>query len=72
MGYAIRTGRHRYVKWREWQTGNVEARELYNHHSDPNEMRNLASNPEQSEVLLKLEQQLAAGPRMALPPDQQP
>lgn len=29
MGYAVRTATHRYVEWREFATGAVQARELY-------------------------------------------
>ena len=41
MGYAIRTDRYRYVEWRDWETGEVEARELYDENEDPGETRNL-------------------------------
>ena len=72
MGYAIRTGHHRYVEWRVRETGRVEARELYDHQTDPHEMKNLASDPKQASVLSKLQQQLKAGPQKALPPLIQP
>jgi iduronate 2-sulfatase len=29
MGYAVRTPTHRYIEWRDWVTGAVQARELY-------------------------------------------
>ncbi len=38
MGYAVRTARYRYVEWREWKSGTIEARELYDHEGDPNEI----------------------------------
>jgi iduronate 2-sulfatase len=42
MGYSIRDERYRYTEWRDWQTGRVVARELYDHESDPGENRNVA------------------------------
>ena len=41
MGYAIRTLRYRFVEWREFATGKVSARELYDHQSDPRELNNV-------------------------------
>jgi iduronate 2-sulfatase len=40
MGYSVRTPQVRYTEWRAWDTGDVVARELYDHASDPLEMRN--------------------------------
>ena len=45
MGYSLRTGRHRYVEWRDWTNGAVVARELYDHGADPAETRNVAGDP---------------------------
>ena len=45
MGYSLRTDRFRYTEWRNWKTGATEARELYDHQSDPNETRNVAPDP---------------------------
>jgi iduronate 2-sulfatase len=42
MGYSLRDERYRYTEWRDWQTGRVVARELYDHESDPGENRNVA------------------------------
>ncbi len=67
MGYAIRTERHRYVEWREWESGNVLARELYDEERDPEEMINQAANPEYASVLADLEGQLTAGWWKAVP-----
>jgi len=41
MGYSIRTDRFRYTEWRDFATGQVTARELYDHRSDPGETRNV-------------------------------
>ncbi len=67
MGYATRTDRYRYVEWREWRTGHVVAQGLYDHHSDPNEMRNVAKNPKHSGALNQHRAILKAGWRAALP-----
>jgi iduronate 2-sulfatase len=41
MGYAMRTDTHRFVEWREFATGEVTDRELYDHRRDPLESKNL-------------------------------
>jgi len=67
MGYAVRTERHRYIEWRNWKTGTVEARELYDHKTDPNETKNLAKEASEKENLKQLQQTLRSGWRAALP-----
>lgn len=42
MGYTIRTTDHRYVEWRNWDTGEAVAVELYDHRKDPDESVNVA------------------------------
>ena len=58
MGYAMRTERYRYVEWRDKVTGNVRARELYDHDMDAMENVNIADrvNPD---TLHKLAAQLS-------------
>ncbi|HEY2415505.1 MAG TPA: sulfatase [Pirellulaceae bacterium] len=46
MGYSIRTDRFRYAEWRNWKTGTADARELYDHRSDPDETRNVVDEPQ--------------------------
>ena len=67
MGYAVRTERYRYVEWREWESKQVLARELYDHDSDPHEMRNVATQPMNSEIISELAKLLNAGWKSALP-----
>lgn len=67
MGYAVRTQQHRYVEWRNGKTRKVQARELYDHQTDPNEAKNLANEPDQKENLKSLQQILQSGWRLALP-----
>jgi iduronate 2-sulfatase len=68
MGYAARTERHRYVEWREWETGKVVAQELYDHSVDPGEMTNLATSPESVGLVEELGEVLKRGWRGSLPP----
>jgi iduronate 2-sulfatase len=42
MGYSLRTDRYRYTRWQSLETGEVAARELYDHRVDPQETRNVA------------------------------
>jgi len=45
MGYSLRTDRFRYTEWRNWKTGQTDARELYDHQSDPDETQNMVDEP---------------------------
>lgn len=61
MGYAMRTERYRYVEWVDRATGKVEARELYDHESDPAEDQNIADAAEHAELVGRLATQLRHG-----------
>lgn len=67
MGYAARTDRFRFVEWRDSKSGDVVARELYDHSNDAAEMRNLAEQPEQASLVRELSEVLAGGWRAAVP-----
>jgi len=54
-GRAVRTDRWRYIQWNGGQAGH----ELYDHHSDPHEMNNLAGDPEHGEIIARLQKLLA-------------
>ncbi len=54
MGYSMRTNRFRYTEWRAFDTGDIVARELYDHASDSRETVNLAKHAEFKEPLRKL------------------
>ncbi|MGY8769585.1 MAG: sulfatase [Pirellulales bacterium] len=58
MGYSIRTARYRYTEWRNFKSGKIEARELYDHETDSNEAINLANDSNQKEVILQLHTKL--------------
>jgi iduronate 2-sulfatase len=44
MGYSIRAGHFRYTEWRNFQSGEVQARELYDPRQDPIEMVNVVGD----------------------------
>lgn len=58
MGYSIRTLRHRYTEWRDFQTGEVQARELYDHETDPGETNNVAEAPDEAATLQSLQDEM--------------
>ena len=58
MGYSMRTPTHRYTEWRRFPGGDVLARELYDHRSDPDETINLAGAAELQALITKLSAQL--------------
>ncbi|PYQ54585.1 MAG: hypothetical protein DMF78_05400, partial [Acidobacteria bacterium] len=59
LAVSVRTARYRYT---EWPDGSEE---LYDHRSDPAEMRNLARDPAAREALAELRAVRAAGPATA-------
>jgi len=67
MGYAVRTDRFRYVEWRDWKSGDILERELYDHATDPHEMINRAGLEEMAIALARHHEILNAGWRGALP-----
>ncbi|MDA1137655.1 MAG: sulfatase [Planctomycetota bacterium] len=54
-GYSIRTDRYRYT---EWSNNGAAGTELYDHSTDPQEMKNLSNRPEQKETIERLSMQL--------------
>ena len=70
MGYAVRTTRYRYVEWRQWKSGKVVARELYDYHNSDIETENCIENPQYTQAQQQLEQILTAGWKHATPPNQ--
>ncbi|HRX81879.1 MAG TPA: iduronate sulfatase, partial [Pirellulaceae bacterium] len=45
MGCSVRTARYRYTEWRNFETGEVVAKELYDHTTDPDESHNVVASP---------------------------
>ena len=70
MGYAVRTDRYRYVEWRQWKSGKVVARELYDYTTSGTETENCIGNPQYTQAQQKLEEILTAGWEHAKPPAQ--
>ncbi len=68
MGYSARTDRYRYTEWKERETGQVAARELYDHEIDPGETVNLANKPKLTDTIARLSSVLNRGWKAALPP----
>jgi arylsulfatase A-like enzyme len=54
QGYSLRTERYRYTEWNE----GAEGLQLYDHSSDPKEMKNLANDPSHKTILAELAKQL--------------
>ncbi len=67
MGYTMKTNRFRYTEWKDTKSGEVRARELYDHQADPAENTNLADHPAQQTLVTELGQQLNAGWKAAIP-----
>lgn len=46
MGVSVRTAKVRYTEWRDWKSGAVIARELYENADEPHELRGLLDDPQ--------------------------
>ncbi len=68
MGYSVRTERYHYIEWKHVQSGEVRARELYDHKKDPAENVNVVGDPKYDETVRQMADKLHAGWRAALPP----
>lgn len=58
MGYSIRSERFRYTEWRDFESGDVQHRELYDHQQDHAETVNLAVDQGHAETMARLARQL--------------
>jgi iduronate 2-sulfatase len=58
MGYTIRTDQFRYTEWRDFNSSEVQARELYDHSNDHGETVNVVGHAEYKRFLPELESQL--------------
>jgi arylsulfatase A-like enzyme len=62
MGYSMRTDRYRLTCWVDRKDHTkVDAIELYDHQSDPQENKNIAENPKNKELVATLTTQWKAG-----------
>lgn len=67
IGYTVRTRNCRYTEWKHIKSGEVRARELYDHVKDPDENVNVADQPEYATTVRNLAAILKKGWRGALP-----
>ena len=63
-GYSLRTPRWRFTEWDEGREG----RELYDHDTDPKELKNLAEDPALATTVAELSTQLRDAVKTTLPP----
>ncbi len=66
MGYSIRTKDYRLVEWREFSTGSVTARELYDHQSSDSETVNVIDTAPQELIEQLTSELLKTHPRKKL------
>ena len=67
MGHAMRTQGYRYVEWKNHESGERVARELYDLRVDPQENVNVIGDAANQELVEQLSAQMTAGWRAALP-----
>jgi len=58
MGYSYRSPRYRFTQWRDFQTGETVAEELYDHQADPQESINQISKASNLKVVETLRRDL--------------
>lgn len=63
FGYSLRTHRYRYTEWNEGKAG----KELYDHESDPQELKNLAKESNYDKVMAELSATLASAVQSTFP-----
>ncbi len=61
MGYSVKYGKWRYTEWINFETGELRARELYDHSQSDIAEKNLADSPEYKHVVEKLSKMLDKG-----------
>jgi arylsulfatase A-like enzyme len=68
MGYSMRTERYRFTQWlNRADPSKVNAIELYDHQTDPQENQNIAARPENAALVKELTVKLATGWKAARP-----
>lgn len=67
MGYSVRTAAVRYTEWRDFRTGDVLGRELYDARRDPGETRNVVDAPDLAAEQREAQQLLKKTFRLATP-----
>ena len=64
----MKTDKYRYTEWRHTKSGEVRARELYDHIKDPNENVNVIDNADYAQIAEDMQLQMGRGSKGALPP----
>ena len=54
MGYTVQTDRYRYTEWIKESSGELMARDLFDHQTDPDENTNISLRPENADILNEL------------------
>jgi len=67
IGYAMKTDRYRYIEWRRTKSGEIKARELYDHQVDPQENVNVAEKAEYAHTVKELEELMRKDHKELLP-----
>ena len=68
MGYTMRTDRYRFTRWvNRDDHSQVDAVELYDHQTDPQENVNIAADPQNAELVARLTDQWLSGWQAATP-----
>ena len=67
MGTSMKTDKHRYIEWTNRQSGEIIARELYDHVKDPGETVNVAGLASNTELVSRMSEMVKAGWKGALP-----
>jgi iduronate 2-sulfatase len=60
IGYSAKDHRFNYVEWVNLSTGEVLAKEFYDHHNDPMETRNIIKNPEYKSAIVRLREKVSS------------
>jgi arylsulfatase A-like enzyme len=61
MGYTLQTDRYRYTEWIKMSTGELLARDLFDHQTDPAENRSISNDPLNEELMQHLSSLLDRG-----------
>ena len=54
MGYSVQTNRYRYTEWIKDSSGELLARDLFDHETDPDENVNISNKPESDAIIKDL------------------
>jgi iduronate 2-sulfatase len=61
VGYTVQTDRYRYTEWIKVSTGELLARDLFDHQTDPHENISIANDPDNEDLMQKLSRMLDKG-----------